>query len=1225
LETRGKLAAAPTGTLLPRSRRTFRTSALCALAIIVFLAVPAVALGGNGNDDAPAAANDAQSGTTASSDVSDASANASSSDPAPSTQSTPVQTAAVTPDASPQSNGGNNGNGNGNGNGNANGNANANGNSPTIVPEPDKAPPVQANASNGNANGHNDPPGNSGNAPGQNDSPGNSGSAPGLSDSPGNSDHAANANANANSSQDKPKNVNVDVKVGQPGDNGAVAQGNNSTAAAAAGASGGSSGAGAAQQTAAGTGDSSSSDAGPNGTAALAPSQADSTGGETIPVANSPPGNATASDPAATGCAGTATTASTGDSSPTVLNTSPSASHVNGGCSGSQTTPDSAQNLPSNGQATGVTGSSTTDSAPTGAQATGVTPDYTSSNGQIAITLPADDPAADDTTGDSGSVTVEPDPGTDETADPGPVVTVVAPAPVGSSSANTAGATANSTQVEPANVNIGVRVLSPGSNGPVAQENSSSAAAAAGADGANASATPQANSTQVDPHNINVSIRVGSPGDDAPISQVNESTASAAPVDPAAIQPVTVRLPEENPNSAADSDNASSIIQDLSQCTEESNCAATPAAGASATPGSVVAPDHSNASATQESPSNVSVSVRVASPGKDGTVSQLNAADADAAATVVTKTDPDNLVVAISIPGDPSEVKIPTDPNTPWVWAWNWTTGAAPTSPDGTPISTADWNWNWTDGVTPAATPPADVPPPTPGHWTWTWVWTRGDGWTTTLTYDRPCDCTWSWVWTWNWAAPSAATSAVDAKPEDIPAPPQDPQISQTNTSSATAAALTMFDGEQTTVTATDGDPWLATHYQGISSDQSAVATADAAQTRARNTSFVTAGRLEKLTQLNQAAAGASAGAFDTAVQRIEQSQAGTDDAALHALDAAQVIATVQSATAVSQTAQADAWNLNEIWSLVAGNQAVIGAVTQKNAAVTGAYAAVQSETSQTIGQSQTGGGAEQLATALQAALVTQNNTATAQVAQGTVINRTSIQIPWNGLWNPAITQSNVMSAVSLSTSQSGISQTIVQEQSGDIEWDAHAVQLAEVTQGGKALAGAEQIGRENLAGWNGVVASDAAAGGSGYASQSTAASGTAASADGGLITGTPPVLPIAGVLGGHVSSFSFSSGFAVLKRTPWAALLAGTSSATPPAAAPAVSGSATSGTEQYRHLLLALLGAMSSTLGVFFGTTPVAGLLALFMIAALGVGRLQYTAPALGRSADFARRERPG
>jgi hypothetical protein len=64
---------------------------------------------------------------------------------------------------------------------------------------------------------------------------------------------------------------------------------------------------------------------------------------------------------------------------------------------------------------------------------------------------------------------------------------------------------------------------------------------------------------------------------------------------------------------------------------------------------------------------------------------------------------------------------------------------------------------------------------------------------------------------------------------------------------------------------------------------------------------------------------------------------------------------------------------------------------------------------------------------------------------------------------------------------------------------------------------------------------------------------------------------------------------------------------------------------ERFVHTLFNLLGAGSSALVLLFGTTPFAALLALFMIAALGVGRLQYAMPALGRSVDFARRERPG
>ena len=49
-------------------------------------------------------------------------------------------------------------------------------------------------------------------------------------------------------------------------------------------------------------------------------------------------------------------------------------------------------------------------------------------------------------------------------------------------------------------------------------------------------------------------------------------------------------------------------------------------------------------------------------------------------------TNPDNLGVAIVVPGLPEDVVIPTGSDTPWNWNWNWTTGSAPTDPGATPI-----------------------------------------------------------------------------------------------------------------------------------------------------------------------------------------------------------------------------------------------------------------------------------------------------------------------------------------------------------------------------------------------------------------------------------------------------------------------------------------------------------------------------------------------------------
>jgi hypothetical protein len=1214
--------------------------------------VPAVALAGNGNANGSDNGNGNDAAPTATSTTeqpasSDAAATAADSSAPPASQA--PQTPAAAPDASPpandadstkssgQGNGNANGAGNGVDNGSPNGNANGNSNggpaanAAVSALAPDPAPALADNTS-GNGNG-NDPNNANGLGNGENNQPNGQGNGidPNQNNgqSNGNSDHAGNANANANSSQDKPKNVNVNVRVDQPGDNGAVAQGNNSNAAAAAGASGGSSGAaGAAQQTAVGAAGSAGSDASPGGSAAPAPSQADSTGGETTAVANSPPGDAPTSDPAGAGGATTATTAPAGDTTPTVLNTSPSVSSVNGASADAQTASNGATTGSSQPEVTNVTGPSAGITTPNGGEATPVTPDYTASNGQIAITLPADD-ATDDGTGDgSSSTTVGPDNGVDDTVDPGPVVTITAPAPTGSSSVNSADATASSTQLAPTNVNASVRILSPGDDGSVSQTNDSTAVAAAGASGGDATALPQATSTQVDPHNINVSIRVGSPGDDAPVTQVNNSSATATPVDPATIEEATVALPPGDPNSAADVENVSGIIQDLGQCPEESTCVANPTpttAGSSAA--GLPAADQSSATAIQQAPSNVSVSIRVASPGMDGIVNQLNGANSDGATAVTTTTDAENVLVAVIVPGNPADVAIPTDATTPWNWNWTWTTGAAPTTPGATPISSPDWNWNWTapvDETTTSGTAAPAAPAAVPGHWIWTWIWTRGDGWTTTWTYDQPCSCTWSWTWTWTWPGTSEDATQPNTSPAELPAPPVDPQIVQTNTSSAAAAALTNFDGTQTSISATDGDPVLATEYQGITSDQNATATADAAQLRPVNLSVVTAGRIQKITQVNETVAAASAAAFDTASQAITQNQAGTQDGAVHAVDAAQVIVTAQNATANAQSAQADAANVIQVWSQALGNQALIGAISQANRVVSATYAAVASETTQIVDQSQIGGGADQLAASLQAAIIAQAHQAAVQVAQASVKNRATIEIPWNGVWNPPIDQSNNVSAVAVSTAYSGIWQTVVQAEAGDgIGWDEHALQTAIVTQSGSATGGASQSIRENVAGWNGVLASDAGDAGD-SAGLSFASSTVTPSSDAGMIFGTAPPR-IGGVLG--ISGYRFvwlASAELRLSGNPGVALTA-TGTVPPAAAATHAARAVDAGSSQYRHLVLNLLSAMSSTLGLFFGTTPFAALLALFMIAALGVGRLQYVAPALGRSADIARRERPG
>jgi hypothetical protein len=86
------------------------------------------------------------------------------------------------------------------------------------------------------------------------------------------------------------------------------------------------------------------------------------------------------------------------------------------------------------------------------------------------------DPGTDDGSGGTTVVDTNPDDTADD-ASPMPTVTITAPTPTSSSSQDSATATATSTQVDPANINTTVRVLSPGENGPIHQTNTSTTAA----------------------------------------------------------------------------------------------------------------------------------------------------------------------------------------------------------------------------------------------------------------------------------------------------------------------------------------------------------------------------------------------------------------------------------------------------------------------------------------------------------------------------------------------------------------------------------------------------------------------------------------------------------------------------------------------------------------------------------------------------------------------------
>jgi hypothetical protein len=120
------------------------------------------------------------------------------------------------------------------------------------------------------------------------------------------------------------------------------------------------------------------------------------------------------------------------------------------------------------------------------------------------------------------------------------------PASQEASTAQVAGAAATTTQQQPRNLVISIRINSPGNDGPISQTNVAGSAAGAsndsstgqgGAPGAqqasqqqaatDQAATAAATVTQDQPQNIVIVIRINSPGDNGPIQQTNTAVAAS--------------------------------------------------------------------------------------------------------------------------------------------------------------------------------------------------------------------------------------------------------------------------------------------------------------------------------------------------------------------------------------------------------------------------------------------------------------------------------------------------------------------------------------------------------------------------------------------------------------------------------------------------------------------------------------------------------------------------
>jgi hypothetical protein len=201
---------------------------------------------------------------------------------------------------------------------------------------------------------------------------------------------------------------------------------------------------------------------------------------------------------------------------------------------------------------------------------------------------------------------------------------------------------ATSTQTNPSNSNVSVRIFSPGNAGSVSQSNNSAAGSAAinaaqtaqavsqnqsgsgeqavgqGA-GTIQDATSNATSTQDKPSNSNIDVRIYSPGNNGDVEQSNNSIAGSIAGNAAK----TEQGVEQNQGGG-------------DKCGCHGGGSGVQAVGQEAVTGQKA---ESNATSEQKHPKNENISVRIGSPGDNGSVSQENNSAALSLAGNLAKTE----------------------------------------------------------------------------------------------------------------------------------------------------------------------------------------------------------------------------------------------------------------------------------------------------------------------------------------------------------------------------------------------------------------------------------------------------------------------------------------------------------------------------------------------------------------------------------------------------------
>jgi epidermal growth factor receptor substrate 15 len=233
-----------------------------------------------------------------------------------------------------------------------------------------------------------------------------------------------------------------------------------------------------------------------------------------------------------------------------------------------------------------------------------------------------------------------------------------------------AGAASGATQVQPSNTNISVRVLSPGNDGAVSQTNSANSdATSSNSNHTDQSATQEqggpggiqtanqwsgnaqlagtlSSAGQYGATNRNLPVRVLSEGNDGSVTQSNSVDSTASSTNDNQTDQ-DARQSQDGTScgcAAADAQNADPAAAGSIGDSTEQGAGQSQAASVSGIQTSDQSANNEQlglaaSSASQVKPTNTNVSVRVLSPGNDGSVSQSNTASSTATATNDNSTD----------------------------------------------------------------------------------------------------------------------------------------------------------------------------------------------------------------------------------------------------------------------------------------------------------------------------------------------------------------------------------------------------------------------------------------------------------------------------------------------------------------------------------------------------------------------------------------------------------